>query len=480
MNKHKDFTQGPIFKQLFLLAIPIIGTSFLQMAYNMIDMAWLGRLGSSTVAAVGTAGFFLWLGISLLLTTKVGTEIGVSQALGKKEPRQVIRTVNNSLLLTLLMAILLGVIIYFFAPQLISFFNLKEPGVNTTAVSYLRIISTGSLFYFSNPTLSSVFNGVGNSKMPFKINAVGLITNIILDPILIFGFGPIPHLGADGAAYATVISQVVVFILLIYNYSEVHLPFKKQDINLKPHLETLLQIMKHGVPVAMQSSLFAVFAIVIARITARWGAVPIAVHSIGAQIEALSWMTASGFATALAAFTGQNFGANNWDRITRGFRIGVAIASLTGLLVTILFLAFGSQVFSLFISEPDTLKLGADYLYILAWSQIFMCIEITVSGAFNGIGRTVPPSVLGIILTGSRIPLALFLSQEKYFGLYGIWWAISLSSVLKGIISFGWFNIIAKCNMSGSKEQCQVKGFIQLLPTRIRQQIIGIRKIKSN
>ena len=384
----------------------------------MIDMIWLGRLGSNTVAAVGTAGFFLWLGISILLTTKVGTEIGVSQAVGKKDKELLIQTVNNAFFLVFAGAISLGILFYFTAPQLIGFFKLKEPEINDTAISYLRIISAGALFFYVNPTVSAVYNGVGNSKTPFVINSIGLIINIILDPVLIFGLGPVPQLGAKGAALATIFSQSIVLLLLWLNFNERHLPIKRKNIFRFPTSKILLQITRLGVPVAAQSSLFALFAMIIARITARWGAAPIAVLNIGAQIEALSWMTASGFATALGTFTGQNFGAKSWDRITRGFRIGTSISALTGIAVAILFLGCGKSVFSLFISEPETLNMGTKYLHILAWSQLFMCLEITSSGAFYGIGRTLPPSLLGTILTGLRIPLALLLSEPDLLGLH--------------------------------------------------------------
>jgi len=312
------------------------------------------------------------------------------------------------------------------------------------------------------------------------INSIGLITNIILDPILIFGFGPFPKMGANGAAWATIFSQSIVFLLLWLNFNENHLPVKRKDIFLFPDSKILLKITKLGAPVAAQSSLFAIFAMIIARITARWGAIPIAVLNIGAQIEALSWMTASGFATALGTFTGQNFGAKFWNRIRKGFRIGTIISASTGAAVTALFFFFGKPVFSLFIAEPDTLIMGTNYLHILAWSQIFMCLEITTSGAFYGIGRTLPPSLLGTIFTGLRIPLALLLSQPDFLDLQGIWWALSISSVFKGMISFSWFNLITKYHPDIMPRTANPKGFVQLIPTRIRQQIIGVQKLRSN
>ena len=192
----------------------------------------------------------------------------------------------------------------------------------------------------------------------------------------------------------------------------------------------------------MHNALFASFSIAIARIVAEWGALPIAVQSVGAQIEAVSWMTAGGFATALGTFTGQNYGAEKWQRIFTGFRVTVAISVLVGGMVTLAFMLFGENIFALFIPELDAIQLGAVYLSIVAISQIFMCMEISTSGSFYGLGRTLPPSLVSIIFTGLRIPLGLLLAYGAIgfpgMGLKGIWWSVSITSIIKGSLLFGW------------------------------------------
>ncbi|WP_199898520.1 MATE family efflux transporter [Prolixibacter bellariivorans] len=200
MKQSTDLTYGHIPQQIIKLSVPIMGTSFIQMAYSMIDMIWLGRVGSDAVAAVGAATFFTWLGISLMLITRTGAEVGVSQSLGSGDNKRAISFAQQSLTGALVLAILYGILTYIFAPGLIGFFKLTNTDVNHNAVSYLRIISAGSLLYYSNPTFSGVFNGAGNSKLPFRINSIGLMLNIVADPLLIFGVGPIPQMGSDGAA----------------------------------------------------------------------------------------------------------------------------------------------------------------------------------------------------------------------------------------------------------------------------------------
>lgn len=469
MNKSVDLTQGPIFKQLVKLALPIIGTSLMQMAYNLTDMIWLGQLGSNAVASVGSAGFYIWLGMSILLVTRIGAEVGVSQALGRKEPETAARFARHSLFWALLLSILIAGISLIFAPQLIGIFRLSKGIVEDGAISYLRLVSLGFVFTFINPTFQGIYNGVGNSRLPFYYLLVGLGLNMLLDPLMIFGFAFFPALGVQGAAWATVIAQVVVFSIFCVRFI-----WKKEIINpdfkrFRLSKEISLKIFKLGTPVAAESSLFACFALILARMITKWGDIPIAVQSVGAQIEAISWMTSSGFATALGTFTGQNFGANNWGRIKKGYYTTLGIGIFLGTIVTISFIVFGREIFSLFLREPEPLQMGIVYLKILAVSQIFMIVEIITRGAFNGIGRTVPPSIIGIVFTGARVPAAMVLSLEKYLGMLGIWWAISLSSVVKGVGLMGWYMTVLHGN--GNDKTNKKRFRLSLLPTRQRQQI---------
>ena len=191
----------------------------------------------------------------------------------------------------------------------------------------------------------------------------------------------------------------------------------------------------------MQNGIFAFMSMVIAKILAQWGSTPIAVQNVGSQIESISWMTAGGFSTALSAFVGQNYGADRWDRIHEGYRKAIGLVSIIGIFATCLLIFGATPVFRIFIpDDSEAIKLGTTYLRILGLSQFFMCIEITTGGAFNGLGRTIPPSVVGIVFNALRIPSALLLSKTS-LGLNGVWWSVSISSIFKGIVLTGWFMI---------------------------------------
>lgn len=433
MKKKVDLISGNIFKTLFTLSLPILGTSFIQMAYSMVDMIWIGRVGSAAVAAIGTAGFFGWFGTSLVLVTKTGAEVGVSQAVGKKDNTLREKYVYNSLTMAIVIAIIYTIILLVFKDGLIAFFNLNDPKIISMAVSYLVIIGLGMIFSFLNPQFTGIITAEGNSKTPFIANTIGLIVNIILDPILIFGFGPINGLGVVGAAIATVFAQFIVTSIFIFVFIKEGYTLKVWD---KKYIDfrCIKEITRWGTPNALQNCLFSFFGMLIGRIVATWGPVPIAVQKVGSQIESISWMTASGFASALTAFTGQNYGAKKYKRVEDGYKYTLILSLILGVFTSFLLIVFGKQIFSIFIQEQEAIVQGADYLKILGYSQLFMCMEITTAGAFFGVGKTIPPSVIGIIFTGLRIPLALYLSQASLLGINGVWWAVSLTSIIKGII----------------------------------------------
>lgn len=436
-----DLTQGGILKSLLKLALPIMATSYIQMAYNLTDLIWIGRIGSSAVASVGTAGFFSWFGFSLITLSKIGGQVGVAQAVGRKDKKSLLSYASNSIQLNIILAIFYTIILLFLRNHLISFFNLGDTLVESNAVSYLTIIACGMIFMFLNPIFTGLFNGLGDSKTPFLINTIGLILNIILDPLLIFGIGPLPIMGIYGAAIATVFSQFVVSLLFIILISKEKYGFKGIDLFKLPDLKYQKYLLKLGSPVAIQSALFTTFAILLARIVAKWGPIPIATQKVGAHIEAISWMSSEGFATAISTFVGQNFGAQKWQRIWKGYFSGLTSVAIIGSISTILLVFFGREIFSIFIPEAEAIGYGSVYLRILGYSQIFMCVEIATAGAFNGLGRTVPPSIVSIFFTGLRVPAALILSTEALMGLNGVWWSISLTSILKGIFLLGWFLI---------------------------------------
>lgn len=185
MKGTKNLTQGPILKQLFTLAMPIMATSFIQMAYSLTDMAWVGRIGSEAIAAVGSVGILTWMSTSISLLNKVGSEVSVGQAIGAQNEQATRAFASHNLTLSLLISLSWGALLFIFATPIISIYEL-EPHIAKMAVEYLRIIATAFPFVFLSAAFTGIFNAAGRSKIPFSINGIGLITNMILDPLSIF------------------------------------------------------------------------------------------------------------------------------------------------------------------------------------------------------------------------------------------------------------------------------------------------------
>ena len=432
MDKRIDLTSGSITEKLVKLALPIMGVSFIQTAYNLVDMIWIGKMGSHTVAAVGTAGFFTWLAEAFVMLTKLGVSIKVSQSIGQNNYEKTKQYIISALQMNLVIALLYGLFVVGFNKELIAFFALGDEAVIQMARTYLVTVGIGMLFFFTGPVFSGIFNGLGDSKTPFKINIIGLATNMILDPIFIFGLFGMPKMGVLGAALATVIAQMIVSLCFVIVIIRRRLDYFTLHILSKPKWQYIKEIAYIGLPGALQSGLFTVFSMIIGRIVAYWGPIPIAAQKIGSQIEAISWLTAGGFSTAIATYVGQNYGAGKHERIGKGVRATMGLAVLLGMVTTLLLIFAREPLMRIFVSESETIDVGKQYLLILGYSQLFMCAEITISGAFSGMGRTYLPNMISIVLTGARIPLALVLART--LGIDGVWWSISISSILKGIL----------------------------------------------
>lgn len=445
MSKNLNLTEGNITSTLTRLALPIMGTSFIQMAYNLTDIMWLGRLSTEAVAAAGTVGFFLWFGAALVMMSQIGVAVGVAQAFGKRDYEDAKKYISNGFQLDLFIAILYSLSLYLFRNQIIGFFNLEDPLVIKMAIEYLIIISMGITFHFINPLFSATLNSSGNSLTPFKVNTIGLVTNIILDPLLIFGIGSFPGFGIRGAALATVLAQIIVTMLFLMLGKTGDTLYSHVNLFIKPDKDYLKKIVKLGFPPSAQMGIHAGISMVLNRIVAGFGAVPVAVMSIGSQIESLSWMTSEGFSTAIAAFVGQNYGAKKFERIKEGYYKGIQILGGIGTFTTLLLIFAAKPLFTIFTpNDPIAIQEGIVYLRILGLCQFFMSIEIGSAGAFNGLGKTLPPTIIGISANAIRIPFAIFLSSYTALGLSGIWWSISMTGILKGIVLTSWFIYVLK------------------------------------
>ncbi|MEY8336463.1 MATE family efflux transporter [Lachnospiraceae bacterium 62-35] len=432
MKKTVDLLNGKILSSLMELAVPIMATSLLQMAYNLTDMAWIGRVGSAAVASVGSAGMYTWLSTGVVMLAKMGGQVKAAHSLGEGNGEKAAQYGKGAIQLAAALAVVYGLIMVAFSGKLIGFFNLQDPGIVEDAEKYLKIAGGMILFSFLNQTLTGLFTASGDSKTPFLANFAGLAGNMILDPLLIFGIGGLPGLGAAGAAAATVTAQAIVTFLMLRGVKRDKVLFDKIRIWEKTPREYLWEMIRISLPSSIQETLYCAISMVLTRLIAGWGDRAVAVQRVGGQIESISWMAAEGFGMALNAFIGQNYGAGKYQRMKKGYVTAFVMMMAWGAFTTGVLVFLNGPIFRLFINEPDVVPVGMDYLRILGYGQMFMCLELMTVGALAGMGKTFVSSCISISLTSARIPLALLLGGTA-LGLNGIWWALTVSSTLKGI-----------------------------------------------
>ncbi len=422
--KERDLTKGSILKNILIIALPLILTNMVNMLYNFTDMYWISQIGPEGVSAVGTTGVIIWMGASIMILVNLGTQIRISYAKGKDDKEKVKKVTAASLKLALIVSISYGVFLFLFANQIIGFFNIDNPMTYSWAVDYLRICTFFIVCISINQAYTSIYNGLGNTISVLIIMCIGLIFNMILDPLFIH----VLDLKVVGAAIATFIASLIsTVIFTIYTLKTTDLldKFKEKFDSLEAK-----KIMKLGIFPTIQNMLFAGIAMIIMRFVSNFGDAAIAIQRVGNDIESLSWMIGIGITSAIGVFVGQNSAANKIDRVEQGSKIMVLTMLVYGIFVTGIFLTLPSEIFSIFFTDSIYISLGVDYLLIAAFAQIFMIMESTFTGIFNGYKKTnIAPffSISGNLL---RIPLAIILSSNM--GLNGIWVALLISSVYKG------------------------------------------------
>lgn len=423
--QNRDLTKGSILKNILIVSVPIIVGNLIGMLYNFTDMYWISKVGTAGVSAVGTTALFIWLGSSYIILAALGGQIKVSHAIGHHDSDLSDIVAAKTLKLAGVLSLIYGAVLFLFSNQIIDFFKLGDPLTIQWASQYLQICGIFIVFLLMNQAFSAVYNGMGNTSLVLKIMAVGILLNVVLDPLFIVVF----DMKVVGAALATLIGAVVstlIFAWYTYKNTNVFSKFKmKRDFTIDK------EIIKLGFLPMVQNMLFAGIAIVITRYISTFGDEAIAIQKVGSDIESLTWMIGIGISTAVSVFVGQNFAAKEFQRIQQGSRIILWLMTGYGLLITFTFLTCSAQIYSIFFTDAHLISLGEDYLGIVGVSQLFMIYEAVFTGIFNGYGKTNIAPFFSISGNLARLPLAVILTP--YFGLNGIWIAISISAVYKGI-----------------------------------------------
>ena len=332
--------------------------------------------------------------------------------------------------------------------SLVGLFSFQEKQVVDDMAAYMGIMAIGVPFSFVGAAIGGSFSASGNTRIPFLINSIGMVVNLLLDPVFIFVLG----LGVRGAAMTSIMAQIgVTIVLLIAVKTSRNRPFDqyplfdghKKIISLRQAWKNIRmgfagQIFRWTLPIFLESTLFCLLTMMTTRFEVSFGAYAVAMSRVGSQVESLSWLVGAGFGSAVTVFVGQNYGAQKTERIRRGVRYATFFMLCWGLFVTAVLALGGGIIFAVFLPDPGLRDLGVTYLRIIAVCQIPMNLEGVFGNAFKGKGRTVPASLCSITTNIIRVPLAFLLSKTS-LGLLGIWVAISFTACLRGIWITIWY-----------------------------------------
>ena len=439
-DSYNDITDGPISRTIIKLALPVVLGMILEFALSTTDYFWLGKLGPTAQDAITSSMVVIWTIFVLISIVSVGVTALVSRAVGAKDISKATFYIKQGLALAIFLGLIFSSIGFYITPQLLKFMD-ATPETLSFSVSYLRIFFTAGVIFFWNETIFASFRASGDTKTPTIVSSIAVLLNILLDPLFIFGYGPFPQMGVAGASTATAISIFIGLIIIttLLLKGKVGYPVSKL-FAIKPKLKEFWKIAKIGLPMSTQQLVFVIVYWFLIKIVHSYGELSGAAMGIGNRMESFSYLTCFGFSIAASTMVGQNLGAKKPDRAAKCAYASIGLAISLTLVMTFFFIIFPKKIASIFTDDPEVIKIAVDYLMILGISQFAMAIEIVLDGAFSGAGDTLPPMIVMIPGSIARIPLAYYLCYNLGWGINGVWWTLTFTTLVKSFILLFWFH----------------------------------------
>lgn len=464
-ERSKRFTRGSIAWPLLVLAGPLTATQLLQVAYNLTDTFWVGRLGADAVSALS----FSWPLIFLLISlgagmTNAGT-ILISQHVGAGNDDRLGHVAGQTIAFVGALSVAVSALGIVFAPQLLQAIG-ATPGttIHDLAVTYTRVIVLGMPFTFGFYVFMALLRGWGDTKTPMYLMTLSVGLNVALDPFFVLGFAGNPvfawsglgglqaslfaltgftGFGVTGAAVATVISRAVAAVVglwLLFG-DRVGLHLALDDLLLK--VETVTKIVRIGGPGAIDQSTQSIAAIVMTALVATVGTDAVAAYGIGNRFISLVWLPTVAMGMSVETIVGQNLGGGHRDRARRTVYVAIAILASAFLISSALTFWYARPIVGLFITGPEADPIighGATFLRIVAPTWAVMAAYHMMNGAFYGSGSTRMAMGIGVTtLWGVRAVVAALLVLVFSLGATGAWYAIALSNVTAAIVGAVFF-----------------------------------------
>jgi len=436
-SRLKTFVANPS-KSLWTLAIPIIAGMGIQTLYSIVDMIFIGRLSGSAIAAVAFNFpiFFFVMGITFGLGS--GVTASIARFIGSEDKVNADNAAEHAILIALLISALLTTVGLLYGKQILIKIGCTAE-VLPQAWEYLKVSCYGLSFGVFSGFFRSILAGEGDMKFPMILAGFGTILNIILDPIFIFTLG----FGVAGAAWATTISQLIVFVIFIFMLfvkDHAYVKFQLRDFSLSKYI--LIDIIKVGLPASVSMIVMSAGQLIFNRMLATFSTDAVAAYQVGGRIDMVVFLPIFGIASALTTMVGMYYGANEIDKIRYITKYGISRAFIITSIGSILLYIFAPVIISVFTNEIVINNIAVDYLRVISLLFPFISIGLTIGRILQGIGLGMPSLIITTIrVIGVAGPLAYYFIYILNKPVEWMWYAMFISGIMATMISVIWLKV---------------------------------------
>lgn len=433
-------TEGSIVKALVRMSVPIVLSSVLQTMYQIIDTFWVGRLSAEAVAAVSLTFPVNFLLIALGGGLPIAGTVLIAQYKGRNDEAAMNHVAAQTFLMVFAVSVVLSVLGFACSERIMRLMG-AGPDILADATLYMRITFLGFVFVFGYFVFESLMRGLGSVKAPMRIVFGTVILNAVLDPLFIFGWGPVPPWGVSGAALATLCTQAVATIvgvsILFRGKHGLHVRWA----DLRPDVAFMKRAFAIGFPASIEQSTRALGFTVMTALVASFGTVTTAAYGLGIRLLTFVIIPAMGLSIATSALVGQNIGAGKMDRALETNRIGSWISFLAHTAAGAVMFVFARQLSLAFMPEGgDAIDQAAEFIRILAPTFGLIGWQMILMGTMRGAGDTKSSMVLTVVSQWLiQFPLAVVLAVTLGWGSIGIWWSFALANVLSTVVVVAWY-----------------------------------------
>ncbi len=426
----KDLTNGKPLTLIFRFAMPIlIGHMFYQL-YNVVDSIVVGNyLGEGALSVVGASFPIIFALFSLVLGIAQGVIVVISQYFGAGQMKKTKEAIFTMYVLVVFSSIILTIIGISTSKLIFRLIDLPEHIIPKASL-YLNIIMGGAIVSFGLSATNSILRGLGDSKTPLYFHIIASFLNIVLDLLFVIVF----EWGIAGAAFATVLAQLLALFIAIFYLTKNHTLLKNDTSDFKFNPDIFRKSVKIGLPTGFQQFFVAVGMLAVYQIVNKYNTSVIDAFSAAGRIDTFAVMPAMSFSTALSIFVGQNIGAKRFDRVKKGLTSALYLTSGVSIFFTVITIVFGKAIMRMFSPFPEVIEVGYEYLVIVSAFYIVFSIMFCFTGVFRGAGDTLIPMFITLLaLWLVRVPISWYLSIEM--GYTGIWWGIPLAWIVGFVLS---------------------------------------------